>query len=65
MTEVRVFIKRCLRIIMRMFWPNVLSNAALWSVAKYKPVRQELRERKWIGHTLRKPRGDITRQARE
>ena len=37
----------------------------LWDKAKQTPIETEIRNRKWgwIGHTLRKPASNITRQA--
>uniref|UniRef100_A0A034VWX2 LINE-1 reverse transcriptase-like protein n=1 Tax=Bactrocera dorsalis TaxID=27457 RepID=A0A034VWX2_BACDO len=59
------FLNRCLRKILRIFWPKVISNANLWTVTKQLPIHIEIRRRKWkwIGHTLRKPHDDISRTA--
>ncbi|XP_065356341.1 uncharacterized protein LOC135950736 [Calliphora vicina] len=50
---------------MRIFWPNTITNAALWSATHQEPISFEIRRRKWmwIGHTLRKPHDDIARSA--
>ena len=42
-----------------------MSNEDLWRAADQEPVAAQIHERKWgwIGHTLRKPASNITRQA--
>ncbi|XP_075157756.1 uncharacterized protein LOC142231022 [Haematobia irritans] len=62
---IQVFINRCLRKIVRIFWPNTITNEELWRTTKQESVLLEIRRRKWmwIGHTLRKPHDDITRTA--
>ncbi|XP_075151095.1 uncharacterized protein LOC142225204 [Haematobia irritans] len=62
---IQVFINRCLRKIVRIFWPNTITNEELWRTTKQQSVLLEIRRRKWmwIGHTLRKPHDDITRTA--
>lgn len=61
----QVFINRCLRKILRVFWPAVISNNTLWQLTRQQPIQKEicLRKWRWIGHTLRKPHDDIARQA--
>ena len=63
--KIQAFINRCLRKILRIFWPNTISNARLWEETQQDPIDIQIRKRKWmwIGHTLRKPRNNITRQA--
>lgn len=63
MQALQVFINRCLRKILRVFWPEVISNATLWQVTKQEPINIEIKRRKWnwIGHTLRKPANDIAK----
>jgi hypothetical protein len=41
------------------------SNKELWRRTNQCPVEEEIRRRRlgWLGHTLRKPRSNITRQA--
>ena len=58
---------RCLRNILNIRWPEVVSNDELWNNAKQTPIEMEIKKRKWgwIGHTLRKPVSNITRQALE
>ena len=61
----RTFTNRCLRNILNIRWPEVVSNEQLWDKTKQTPAETEIRKRKWgwIGHTLRKPTSNITRQA--
>jgi hypothetical protein len=44
-----------------------VSNQELWARAKQKPIEFEVRQRKWewLGHTLRRPPGDIAKAALE
>jgi len=46
----------CLRHILRIWWPNVISNKDLGRVTSQENINLEIRKRKlrWIGHTLRK-----------
>lgn len=62
---IQVFINRCLRRILKIFWPNIISNQQLWERAKTSPVHLQIRQKKWgwLGHILRRPPTDITRQA--
>ena len=61
----QVFINKCLRRILRIWWPEKISNEDLWRVTDQEPVEWIVSRRKWtwIGHTLRKPKDHITRQA--
>ena len=62
---IRTRTTRCLRNILNIRWPEVVSNEQLWDKTKQTPIETEIRKRKWgwIGHTLRKPASNITRQA--
>jgi len=46
-------INRCIRRILKIFWPVQISNQELWARAKQKPIELEIRQRKWgwLGHT--------------
>ena len=46
-------------------WPIKISNKNLWQRTKQEPVSRTITTRKWkwLGHTLRKPNTNITRQA--
>ena len=63
--KLQTFTNRCLRTILNIRWPEVVSNVQLWDKTKQTPIETEIRKRKWgwIGHTLRKPASNITRQA--
>jgi hypothetical protein len=52
--ESQTFINRCLRRIFKILWPETNLNEHLWQMAKKKPITQQIKGRKWIGHTLRK-----------
>jgi len=56
-----------LRKILRIFWPDQVTNNELWKRTKQPKIDLQIRKRKWgwLGHTLRKPMEDITRQALE
>ena len=53
--------------ILRIFWPDQLTNNELWKRTKQPRIDMQIRKRKWgwLGHTLRGPIDDITRQALE
>ena len=61
----QVFVNRCLRKILRIFWPNVISNQDLWNQAEMRDINLEVRKRKfgWIGHTLRRDPSEICYKA--
>ena len=65
--KLQVFVNSCLRKILKIFWPNTISNEQLWLLTESKPIAQDILERKWrwIGHTLRKPDNDIAKMAFE
>jgi hypothetical protein len=56
---------RCLRYILRIWWPNIISNKDQWKVTEQEDINVEIRKRKfrWIGHTLRKEDGEIPKAA--
>jgi len=51
-------VNRCLRYILRIWWPNIISNKDLWKVTGQEDIYLEIRKRKfrWIGHTKRMER---------
>ena len=65
MKTVQAFINRCLRRILNIFWPKAISNQMLWKRTGEVTVEVEIMRRRWgwLGHTLRKPEDNITRQA--
>lgn len=64
-SKLQVFINRCLRRILRIFWPNTISNEDLWRKTGQVDIGTLIRRRKWewIGHTLRKPDDNIAKKA--
>ncbi|KAL6485865.1 hypothetical protein MHYP_G00052570 [Metynnis hypsauchen] len=65
--KLHIFINKCLRHILNIRWPEKISNTELWTRTSQKPVSEDIKKRKWgwIGHTLRKPADNVTRQALE
>jgi hypothetical protein len=57
-------VNRCLRHILRIWWPKIISNKDLWKVTRREVINVEIRKRKfrWIGHTLRKEDGEILKR---
>ena len=45
--------------ILRIRWPEAITNEELWERTGQKPLDRQIKKRKWswIGHTLRKPSG--------
>ena len=54
--KLKVFQNRCLRRILKIFWPNTISNRDLHARTSTDPIEQLVQQRRWryIGHTLRK-----------
>ena len=65
--KLQTFSNKCLRKILKLYWPEKISNRELWARTGQECVPEEIARRKWnwIGHTLRKPTSDTTRQALE
>ena len=65
LTRIQSFINNCLRRILRIHWPDKISNQELWQRTKQKPIEEEILQKRWrwIGHTLRKPAPNTTKQA--
>ena len=63
--KLQTFINRCLRNIINIRWPDVISNTDLWDKTGQSPIEVEISKRKWgwIGHTLRKSPSNVTKQA--
>ena len=63
--KIQTFLNSCLRRIFNIRWPDKIRNEDLWEQAGQKPVAEQILRRKWgwIGHTLRKPVSNTTRQA--
>ncbi|VDP39140.1 unnamed protein product [Schistosoma mattheei] len=63
--KIQVFINRCLRRILRIRWPDTISNNLLWERTNQILAEEEIRKKhwKWMVHTLRKAPSCVTRQA--
>nr|KAG5690574.1 hypothetical protein BaRGS_009236 [Batillaria attramentaria] len=63
--KLQTFINRCLRNILNIRYPLVITNQDLWERTRQIPIEQEIKKRKWgwIGHTLRKSTSNVTRQS--
>ncbi|VDP42869.1 unnamed protein product [Schistosoma curassoni] len=63
--KIQVLINSCLRKILRIRWPDTISNNILWERTNHIPAEEEIRKKcwKWIGYTLRKAPNCVTRQA--
>jgi hypothetical protein len=63
--KTQTFVNRYLRYILRIWWPNIISNKDLWKVTGQEDINSEIRKRKfrWTGHTLRKEDGEIPKAA--
>ena len=59
--KLQSFINSCLRTILKMWWPNKISNEELWKKTSQVDINIEIRRRKfgWLGHTLRKNHDEI------
>jgi hypothetical protein len=59
--KIQTFVNRCLRYILRIWWPNIISNKDLRKATGQEDINLEISKRKfrWIGHTLRKEDGEI------
>jgi hypothetical protein len=62
-----VFINEFLRKVLRIFWPDQITDSELWKRTKQPRTDLMIRKREWgwPGHTLRKLSNDIARQALE
>ena len=63
--NMQTFINRCLRNIINIRWPDIISNNDLWDKTGQSPIEVEIRKKKWgwIGYTLRKSPSNLTKQA--
>ena len=62
--KVQAFINKCLQRILRIRWLEKIRNKELWERTGQEPVKSVISRRKWswIGHTLKKPKDNITKQ---
>ena len=63
--RIQTFISTCLRRILKIRWPDIISNQDLWKRTRQHPIEVDILQRRWewFGHTLRKSSSNITRQA--
>ena len=63
--KIQTFINRCLRNILNIHWPEKITNKELWERSGQDKMEKQIKQRKWswIGHTMRKPMTNPTRQA--
>ena len=63
--KIQAFTNRCLRNILGVRWPNTISNEDLLAKTQKEKMTTQIRRRKWkwIGHTLRKPHNNVTKQS--
>ena len=63
--DLQVFIKKCLRRILNIRWPDRITNIELLRKTNQTPIVHAIKQRKWrrIGHILRRPKSNITKQA--
>jgi len=45
--KIQTFVKRCLRYILRIWWPNIISNKDLWKATGQEDINLEIRKRKF------------------
>lgn len=59
------FHNTCLRRIMKIYWPNKITNEDLHKKTKSQDIETTLLQKRWrwLGHVLRKPQGDMTKVA--
>ena len=64
-TRLETFQRKCLRRVLRIFWPMKVSNEELYCRTKTYPVGEivKCRRWRWIGHTLRKAHDNHSRVA--
>ncbi|VDO78430.1 unnamed protein product [Schistosoma mattheei] len=60
--KIQVLINSCLRKILRIRWPDTISNNQLWERTNQFQAEEEIMKKhwKWIGHTLRKALNCVT-----
>ena len=63
--KLEVFQNKCLRRILKIFWPDTVSNNELRQRTGVATVEETIKARRWrwLGHVCRMPPGSITRRA--
>ena len=51
-TKLQVFINKCLRKILRIFWPGQITNNDLWKRKNQTMIDLQIRKRKWNGWAI-------------
>jgi hypothetical protein len=46
-TKIQTFINRCLRYILRIWWPRTISNRKLWQLSGQTEINMEIRKQKF------------------
>jgi hypothetical protein len=46
--KIQTLLNRCLRYILKIWWPNIVSNKDLWKVTGQEDINLEIRKFKWI-----------------
>lgn len=61
MRKIQTCINTCLRRILKIRWPDTISNQELWQRTRQQPIEDDILQRRWrwIGPTLRKPVSSI------
>jgi len=64
-SKLQTYVNRCLRKILNIHWPEVISNEELWRRTEEVEMSMQIKRRKWkwVGHTLRKANEAIEREA--
>ena len=47
--KIQTFVNRCLRYILRIWWPNIISNKDLWKVAEQEDINLEIKKKNLDG----------------
>jgi hypothetical protein len=60
--KLQTFVNRCLRNILGIWWPRIITNQELWERTGQSDINVEIKRRQfgWIGHTLRKSQNEIS-----
>ena len=63
--KLQAFRNRCLRRIVNIHWPDTIRNSTLLERTRQQPMEMEITRRqwRWMGHTQRRPRPNITRES--
>ncbi|GFR67303.1 endonuclease-reverse transcriptase [Elysia marginata] len=63
--RLEVFQNKCLRHVLKIFWPNIFSNENLRGRTGLEPLSTIIKERRWrwLGHVCRRPQESLIRRA--